>query len=75
MVCGLGLLTHPHPIHAHLTRPSHHISNSHICTPCVSPMKVRDRVVSDDHGAQLMVKVPKRGIWGTAGINGLNLDQ
>jgi len=36
-------------------------------------VEVRDTVVSDDRLPQSVV-VPQRGIWGTAGINGMNID-
>ncbi len=37
-------------------------------------MQVRDSVVSDQEGDHDLV-VPQRGIWGTAGIGGWNIDK
>ena len=34
----------------------------------------RDTVVSDVSGATVKVHVPQRGIWGTASVDGLNVD-
>lgn len=36
--------------------------------------QVRDGVVSDQEGDHDLV-VPQRGIWGTAGVHGLNIDK
>jgi len=37
-------------------------------------VQVRDKVVSDQEGEHDLV-VPQRGIWGTAGVRGMNIDQ
>ena len=37
-------------------------------------LQVRENVVSSEDGAKLTLVVPTTGIWGTAGIDGKNLD-
>lgn len=39
-----------------------------------SPLQLREKIVSNTTGVELTIVVPNRGIWGTAGINGANLD-
>ena len=36
---------------------------------------LRSSVVSDTAGKEVEVVAPSRGIWGTAGIGGLNIDK
>lgn len=37
--------------------------------------QLRERIVSSTSGGELTIVVPNRGIWGTAGINGSNIDR
>ena len=41
---------------------------------CNVSVQVRERVVSDREGEHDLV-VPQRGIWGTAGVGGWNIDK
>jgi hypothetical protein len=35
---------------------------------------VRENIIGDEHGKELTIVVPQRGIWGTAGVGGMNID-
>ncbi|PRW60388.1 A disintegrin and metallo ase with thrombospondin motifs 12 [Chlorella sorokiniana] len=37
-------------------------------------VELRERIVSNSTGGELTIVVPNRGIWGTAGIDGSNID-
>ena len=43
-------------------------------TPALCFLQLRETIVSNVSGAQLTIVVPQRGIWGTAGIGGKNID-
>jgi hypothetical protein len=38
-------------------------------------VELRERIVSNSSAARLTMEVPQRGIWGTAGIDGMNIDR
>ncbi|GAB4819835.1 hypothetical protein N2152v2_006881 [Parachlorella kessleri] len=38
-------------------------------------VELRHAIVGDDHLAKLLIVAPKRGSWGTAGVNGVNIDK
>ncbi len=40
-----------------------------------SLVDVRANVVSHESGKEMQMVVPDKGLWGTAGIDGLNIDQ
>lgn len=42
-------------------------------TPAPHLLQLRDKIVSDTNGAKLTMSVPRKGIWGTAGVGGDNL--
>jgi hypothetical protein len=42
--------------------------------PALRCVQLRETIVSNVSGAQLTIVVPQRGIWGTAGIGGKNID-
>lgn len=37
--------------------------------------QIRTNIVGDEQSKPLTIVVPQRGMWGTAGINGLNIDK
>ncbi len=42
--------------------------------PAVPLLQLREKIVSNTTGGELTIVVPNRGIWGTAGIGGKNID-
>ncbi len=44
-----------------------------LCPP-LSCLQLRETIVSNSTGGELTIVVPNRGIWGTAGIDGSNID-
>ena len=40
-----------------------------------SSVRVRDRVVGEKAGQEYKLTVPSQGIWGTASIDGRNIDE
>jgi hypothetical protein len=38
-------------------------------------LQLRDSIVGSSSGSELTIEVPNRGIWGTAGIGGKNIDR
>lgn len=60
----------------------HAICSGTFCAlPCTRPFvalaapQLRDGIVSNSSGTPRTILAPQRGIWGTAGIDGKNLDQ
>lgn len=49
--------------------------HSHVCPATLTlPAQLRETIVSNSSGNELTIVVPNRGIWGTAGIDGSNID-
>ena len=65
----------PQRTHTH----HHHRHPSSLPPPPLTPLtpprtQVREKIVGDDPRAELTIMVPNRGIWGTAGVGGMNID-